>query len=207
MLYHVIETVSSLNLIMEYIGNNSLYQYLKNKKKNQLLIYDVKKIFRQIIQGVDYIHQKNVCHRDIKLENLLLDDDLNIKIIDFGFAVCSPHDRKLNSFCGTPSYMAPEIIKKVEYSGQKVDIWSCGIVLYILVCGKFPFKGYDEKDLYRKILKNNYQIPSFVDNQTKTLLKKLLSQNPEDRPQSWQVKTYLFIFNFQLFLISKDFVR
>lgn len=114
------------------------------------------------MQGINYMHSKNICHRDIKLENILIDEFMSLKIIDFGFAVCSPPERKLDSFCGTPSYMAPEIIQKKEYFGQPTDVWSAGIVLYILICGRFPFKGIDEKDLYRKISKHSYEIPKFV---------------------------------------------
>ncbi len=102
------------------------------------------------------MHSKNICHRDIKLENILLDENLNIKIIDFGFAICSPPERKINSFCGTPNYMAPEIVLKKEHFAQKIDVWACGILLYILICGKFPFKANDEKELYRKISKTIY---------------------------------------------------
>ncbi|EAR90856.2 Serine/Threonine kinase domain protein (macronuclear) [Tetrahymena thermophila SB210] len=186
-LYHVIDTVSSLNLVMEYIGNNSLYNYLRAKRKNQLEMNQIRKIFIQIISGIQYMHNKNVCHRDIKLENILIDDDLNLKIIDFGFAVVSPIERKLDSFCGTPSYMSPEIVLKKEYIGQYVDIWTCGIVLYILICGKFPFKGADEKELYRKISKHQYEIPSFVERGARSLIQRLLSFNPEDRPSCLEI--------------------
>jgi serine/threonine protein kinase len=87
------------------------------------------------------MHQKNVTHRDIKLENLLLEDNTkNIKIIDFGFSIVSK-DKKLTSFCGTPSYMSPEIISKKDYYGPPVDIWTLGILLYVLMCGHFPFRG------------------------------------------------------------------
>lgn len=78
---------------------------------------NVRTIFKQIIEGINYMHSKNVCHRDIKLENILIDKSLNLKIIDFGFALCSPPERKIDIFCGTPSYMAPEIVLKKEYSG------------------------------------------------------------------------------------------
>ena len=80
-------------------------------------------------------------HRDIKLENVMIDSNNNVKIIDFGFSITIPKDKKLSIFCGTPSYMAPEIIKRAPYSGYAADIWALGILLYTLLCGKFPFKG------------------------------------------------------------------
>lgn len=88
------------------------------------------------------MHNKNVIHRDIKLENLLINTDTKqIKIIDFGFSICALPDQKLKSFCGTPSYMAPEIVSKQEYLGPPVDVWCIGILLYVLMCGNFPFRG------------------------------------------------------------------
>ena len=126
---------------MEYVGVTSLYQYLKQNSQSRLPEGEVRKIFKQVAEGIDYMHSKNVTHRDIKLENLLLEDKTkNIKIIDFGFAI-SCKDRKLTSFCGTPSYMAPEIISKKDYLGPPVDIWTLGILLYVLMCGHFPFRG------------------------------------------------------------------
>ena len=93
-------------------------------------------------------------HRDIKLENILLDETRErVKMIDFGFSTCIPHDRKVKIFCGTPSYMAPEIVSKSEYSGPPADIWALGVLLYALLCGKFPFRGQNDKELYNNIQK------------------------------------------------------
>lgn len=88
-----------------------------------------------------YIHSQNIVHRDLKLENILIDDRNNLKLIDFGFSVHIGPDQKLKIFCGTPSYMAPEIVQKKEYSGYATDIWSMGIILFVLLNGHFPFKG------------------------------------------------------------------
>lgn len=88
-----------------------------------------------------YLHGLNICHRDLKLENILIDERNNVKLIDFGFSVCSSPDQKLKIFCGTPSYMAPEIVQKKDYSGFATDIWSLGILLYVMLTGNYPFKG------------------------------------------------------------------
>ena len=127
---------------MELIEGMSLLSYIKNKENKRLEEYEAKKIFLQIIKGIDYCHSKSMYHRDIKLENIIIcDDEHNIKIIDFGFATFAPKNKFLNFFCGTPSYMSPEICHKRDYLGQCVDIWSSGILLYALLCGYFPFKG------------------------------------------------------------------
>ena len=99
-----------------------------------------------------YLHSRNVTHRDIKLENIIIDTKKNsIKLIDFGFCCCTSNDIKLKVFCGTPSYMCPEIVMKKEYIGPPTDIWAAGILLYAMLCGQFPFRGTSDKDLYKKI--------------------------------------------------------
>ncbi len=128
-------------MVMEYGAKNSLHTYLRSLGNRRLTEEEIKTIFMQICEGLNYCHQKNIVHRDIKLENILLDEKNNVKIIDFGFSVIIEPDKKLNIFCGTPSYMAPEIAGKVLYKGAPTDIWSLGIILYILLCGTFPFRG------------------------------------------------------------------
>lgn len=126
---------------MEYVGNISLHSYLKSKTTRRLDELEAKKVFRQLCHGVNYCHNRNVLHRDIKLENILLDENLNVKIIDFGFSICIPPEKTLAIFCGTPSYMSPEIVTKCQYKGGPSDVWALGVVLYALLCGRFPFRG------------------------------------------------------------------
>jgi len=96
---------------------------------------DAQKIIRQIVEGLKYCHSRCITHRDIKLENLLLNEENNIKIIDYGFSTCIPNDKKIKIFCGTPSYMAPEIVLKKEYCGPPADIWAIGVLMFTILTG------------------------------------------------------------------------
>lgn len=119
-----------------------MHGYIKTFESRRIPENDVRYIFKQVVEGINYLHLNNFVHRDIKLENILINKkNREIKIIDFGFSVCVKADKKLCMFCGTPSYMAPEIVSKQEYNGKYVDVWALGILLYTMLCGKFPFKG------------------------------------------------------------------
>lgn len=128
---------------MELGGYSSLHAYLKTKNGRKLEEDEARNLFRQIVEGIDYLHKKNIAHRDIKLENILLDQSNTIKIIDFGFSILMQKDRLLNVFCGTPSYMSPELATKKDYQGWHADVWALGVLLYVFLCGKFPFRGID----------------------------------------------------------------
>ncbi|EAR99912.2 Serine/Threonine kinase domain protein (macronuclear) [Tetrahymena thermophila SB210] len=188
-LYQTIDTRSSVNLVMEYISSQSLRQFMKAQEGRQLEERYARLIFKQLVSAVQYCHEWEVIHRDIKLENVMLDISNNhqIKLIDFGFAIRIPSDKKLNIFCGTPSYMSPEITKKREYFGKPADVWSLGVVLYALVCGRFPFKGKDDNDLFRKIQSGDFKIPGNVSQSATRLINKLLKLNPEDRPTAKEI--------------------
>lgn len=143
-----IDTPKYVFLIMEYVGGGSLHGYIKSQTRKRLNEREARRIFLQVVKGIEYCHARCITHRDIKLENILLDKDRNVKIIDFGFSTCVPNDKKIKIFCGTPSYMAPEIVNKTEYCGPPADIWALGILLYAMVNGCFPFRGSTDKDLY-----------------------------------------------------------
>lgn len=181
-----IETPTQYNLVMEYVSDRSLYSYLKSKPTRRVSESEARNIFKQITAAIDYCHSRSIAHRDVKLENIILDDQSRVKLIDFGFAIACSKER-LNVFCGTPSYMAPEIVSKKEYFGPPVDVWSLGIVMFSLICGKFPFKGTDEKDLYRKIAKGQFEIPAEVSHTAKSLLQKILVVNPAERITTRQI--------------------
>ena len=131
---------------MEYVGMTSLHSYVKNKSNRKLDEFEVKRFFKELVEGISYCHAKNIVHRDIKMENILIDDSKKVKIIDFGFSIVTEPDKKLNIFCGTPSYMAPEIVSKINYKGTPADIWALGILLFALLTGNFPFRGSTSLD-------------------------------------------------------------
>lgn len=187
-LYEVIDTSKYVILVMEYVGGGSLYGYLKSKPQRRLEEQDAKRIFKQILEGLKYCHSRCITHRDIKLENLLLDDNNNIKIIDFGFSTCIPNDKKIKIFCGTPSYMAPEIVLKLEYAGPPADIWALGVLLFTLLSGQFPYRGATDAELYKKIRRADYKLPSDViaslTNEAINLLKRIFAIDANFRPSA-----------------------
>jgi len=178
-MYEAVETPKRMHLIMECLDGGNLCSYVKAKRR--LSEDESRRIFFQILQAIEHLHALGVSHRDIKLENVLFVNDKDIKLIDFGFStVCQP-GKKLKVFCGTPSYMAPEIVRRVEYEGKPVDIWSLGILLYALLCGCFPFRAKAYPDLYRRIARGTFQIPEELSAPVKDLLRQLLTVDPEQR--------------------------
>uniref|UniRef100_A0A8C1AJC4 non-specific serine/threonine protein kinase n=1 Tax=Cyprinus carpio carpio TaxID=630221 RepID=A0A8C1AJC4_CYPCA len=156
-LFEVIETEKTLYLIMEYAS------------------------------GVQYCHQKRIVHRDLKAENLLLDADMNIKIADFGFSNEFIIGSKLDTFCGSPPYAAPELFQGKKYDGPEVDVWSLGVILYTLVSGSLPFDGQNLKELRERVLRGKYRIPFYMSTDCENLLKKLLVLNPGKRGSLEQI--------------------
>ncbi|KAJ3272708.1 hypothetical protein HDV01_005344 [Terramyces sp. JEL0728] len=150
-LYEVIDTPDELFLVMEYVSGGEIFDYLvahgRMKEK------EARKHFRQIIGAVAHCHQLHIIHRDLKAENLLLDENMNVKIADFGFSNQFSPGQKLNTWCGSPPYAAPELFQGKEYSGPEVDIWSLGVVLYVLVCGSLPFDGSNLAKLRARLIK------------------------------------------------------
>ena len=120
---------------MEYISGVSLGSLLKNQSGGKFSQKDARSIFSKVVDAVKYLHEQSICHRDIKLDNILIDSKLEPKLIDFGFATCLDKAKKVKMFCGTPSFMAPQIVSKVEYRGEPADVWALGVVLFVQLEG------------------------------------------------------------------------
>ncbi|KAI8337592.1 kinase-like domain-containing protein, partial [Chlamydoabsidia padenii] len=144
-----VQDSSNLYLILEYVQGGELFEYLITK--GRLSEKDARKHFQQIIFGMDFCHRHLICHRDLKPENLLLDEGLNIKIADFGMASLQPSGTLLETSCGSPHYASPEIVTGVPYNGTASDTWSCGVILYALLCGHLPFDDNNIRELLQKM--------------------------------------------------------
>ncbi|XP_009629516.1 CBL-interacting protein kinase 2-like [Nicotiana tomentosiformis] len=180
-LYEVMATKTKIYFVMEYAKGGELFnQVAKGRLKEDV----ARKYFQQLINAVDFCHSRGVYHRDLKPENLLLDDDENLKISDFGlsaFVEPKRQDGLLHTMCGTPAYVAPEVINRKGYDGAKADIWSCGVVLFVLLAGYLPFQDSNLMEMYRKIGKAEFRCPSWFPPEARRLLSKMLDPNPSTR--------------------------
>jgi len=147
-LFESIDTYNNVYLVTEYISGPSLHEFLKQKERVDEA--EANRILLSLMEALNYLHARNISHRDIKLENIIINqEDNEIKLLDFGFAVFSTKPLKL--FCGTANYMAPEILQKKEYRGSAIDVWTCGILYYTLLTGRFPFQAHTDRELTRRI--------------------------------------------------------
>jgi serine/threonine protein kinase len=180
-LYEVIVTESLVWLVLEYCPGDELYNYLLDK--GALEPAKVQKIFTQLVGAVSYVHNKSCVHRDLKLENILLDKYENVKLVDFGFTrEYEGKSNYLQTWCGTICYSAPEMLKGEKYAGEKVDVWSLGIILFALLAGELPFDDDDETVTKTRILKEDPKYPDNFPPQAKELCQLLLSKRPLLRP-------------------------
>ena len=174
--YSILEDHSNYYIIMEYCSKGELFDYIVSKIK--LTKEESSLFFYQLINGMEYIHSMGFAHRDLKPENLLLTHNNILKIIDFGLTHEYNDNMLLHTKCGSPSYAAPEVLKGNKYDGFKSDIWCCGIILYAMLSGFLPFEGENNKILFRNIIKCEYKLEQFEDEEIKQLIKKILNPNP-----------------------------
>lgn len=194
-LYQVIKTKRYFMLVTEYCPNGELYDYLVDKGK--LSEIQSCNYFLQILSAVEYLHEHNVVHRDLKAENLLLtEENKTIKIADFGFANYYKNDKPLSTWCGSPPYAAPELFKGLQYVGPPVDIWSMGVILYVMVCGSLPFDGHNLVYLKSRVLSGKYRIPFFMSTECEGLIKGMLRLDPERRFNIRQIKANSWILKY-----------
>lgn len=175
-LKEVMATKSKIFVVMEYVRGGELFTKVA---RGRLRESAARKYFQQLISAVDFCHSRGVFHRDIKPENLLLDENEDLKISDFGLSAL--HEQHpcnaaglLHTQCGTPAYIAPEVLAGKGYDGAKADIWSCGVVLYVLLAGFLPFQDANLLAMYRKIYRGEYEFPSWFSSEAKRLVSKLL---------------------------------
>ncbi|KAK4136311.1 kinase-like protein, partial [Trichocladium antarcticum] len=191
-LYEVIVTETLVWLVLEYCPGDELYNYLLQHGK--LPVDKVQKTFTQLAGAVCYVHQQSCVHRDLKLENILLDKNENVKLCDFGFT--REYEGKANylqTFCGTICYSAPEMLKGEKYAGEKVDVWSLGVILYALLCGELPFDDDDDSITRSKILSQEPDYPDHLPPDALALLKSLLSKRPLLRPTLPDILAHPFL--------------
>lgn len=177
-IFEVFENKDKIVLIMEYASGGELYEYVSNQKV--LNDSEARRLFRQIAAAIYYCHKNKICHRDLKLENILLDEKGNAKIGDFGLSNNFDDKNFLSTFCGSPLYASPEIVKGTPYYGPEVDCWSMGVILYTLVYGAMPFDGSNFKKLVKQISDSNYYEPKNK-SEASPLIRRLLCVNPKKR--------------------------
>ncbi|XP_067934383.1 5'-AMP-activated protein kinase catalytic subunit alpha-2-like isoform X2 [Watersipora subatra] len=187
-LYEVISTPTDFFMIMEFVSGGELFEYIV--KNGKLKEHEARKFFQQIISGVDYCHRHMVVHRDLKPENLLLDQYLNVKIADFGLSNVMTDGEFLKTSCGSPNYAAPEVIDGKLYAGPEVDIWSCGVILYALLCGSLPFDDDHIVTLFRKIRSGIFGVPDYLNQQVVDLIVKMLQVDPLKRATIRDIRTH-----------------
>ncbi|XP_019258302.1 PREDICTED: CBL-interacting serine/threonine-protein kinase 8-like isoform X2 [Nicotiana attenuata] len=179
-LHEVIATRTKIYIILEFITGGELFDKIVHH--GRLSEAESRRYFQQLIDGVDYCHIKGVYHRDLKPENLLLDSQGDLKISDFGLSA-SPGEgvNILKTTCGTPNYVAPEVLSHKGYDGAVADIWSCGVILYVLMAGYLPFDEVDLTTLYAKIERAEFSCPSWFPVGAKSLISRILDPNPQTR--------------------------
>lgn len=181
-LHEVLASKTKINMVMELVTGGELFDRIVSNGK--LTETEGRKMFQQLIDGISYCHIKGVFHRDLKLENVLLDAKGHIKITDFGLSALPQHFREdglLHTTCGSPNYVAPEVLANRGYEGAASDIWSCGVVLYVILTGCLPFDDRNLAVLYQKICKGDPPIPRWLSPGARTMIKKMLDPNPVTR--------------------------
>jgi len=175
----VVGTPTDIFLVMEYARGGDLFKYIVEQGKFN--DKEARRVFQQIVSGLDYCHSKSVVHRDLKPENILLDRNKNVKLADFGLSNLMHDGKFLETSCGSPNYAAPEVVSGKLYAGPEVDVWSVGVILYTLLCGSLPFEDKNVITLFEKIKSGIFAVPSFLDKKVVALIVHMLQVDPMKR--------------------------
>ncbi|XP_058098554.1 CBL-interacting serine/threonine-protein kinase 23-like isoform X4 [Magnolia sinica] len=178
-MYEVMASKTKIYIVLEFVTGGELFDRIARHGK--MKEDEARKYFQQLIDAVDYCHSRGVFHRDLKPENLLLDSSGVLKVSDFGLSALPQQVREdglLHTTCGTPNYVAPEVINNKGYDGAKADLWSCGVILFVLMAGYLPFEESNLMTLYKKITKADFTLPSWFSSSAKKLIKRILDPNP-----------------------------
>lgn len=175
---------NSYNLVLEFVnGKRSLNRLVGIQTDRRLSEKSARPLMRQLFEAVRYLHEKRVVHRDLKLDNVLVSPTGQVKLIDFGFSIRSQKSQRLKLFCGTPSYMAPELSSKSSYLGPPVDIWALGVILYRVLVGRHPFRGSSERELFLRVNRLKQIIPrGLLSPEAIDLINSLLTKSSASRP-------------------------
>ncbi|RKP11758.1 hypothetical protein BJ684DRAFT_23200 [Piptocephalis cylindrospora] len=184
-LYEVFVTTKEVIIVLEYAGGE-MFDYISENGK--LHEREARRLFQQLISAIDHCHRRYIVHRDLKPENILLDEDNNVKLADFGLANALSDGEFMRTACGSPNYAAPEVISGRHYAGPEVDIWSCGVILYVMLTGRLPFDDDFVPGLFRKITEGKYVVPKYVSPEAKALLERMLVVDPLRRATVGEVR-------------------
>eukprot|EP00922_Rhytidocystis_sp_ex-Travisia-forbesii_P044740 GHVS01066676.1.p1 GENE.GHVS01066676.1~~GHVS01066676.1.p1 ORF type:complete len:847 (-),score=66.73 GHVS01066676.1:451-2991(-) len=178
-LYELVDTPTDIFMVMEYVPGGELFDHIV--QKSRLHEQDARRFFQQIVAGVEYCHQRMVCHRDLKPENVLLDTNMNVKVGDFGLSNFMRDGDYLKTSCGSPNYASPEVVSGKAYGGTEVDVWSCGVILFALLCGSLPFDDEHVPNLFKKIKHGNFTLPGHLSENSRSLIVRMLVVDPAKR--------------------------
>ncbi|KAL0722323.1 hypothetical protein Bca4012_036922 [Brassica carinata] len=180
-LHEVMATKTKIYIVMEYVRGGDLYGKVSRGRLREGV---ARRYFQQLISSVSFCHSRGVYHRDLKLENLLLDDEGSLKVSDFGLSVVSEQlkqDGICQTFCGTPAYLAPEVFTRKGYDAAKADVWSCGVILFVLMAGYLPFDDKNVMVMYKKIFRGQFRCPKWFSPELTRLMNRILDTNPDTR--------------------------
>jgi len=188
---NITEDNENVYIVMKYARNGDLLEYLNSKKR--LTEEEAREIFIQLIEALEYTHNKNIIHRDIKLENILIDENNEVIVGDWGFAGYWSNDKKIKCNWGSIFYAAPEIFLGQEYTGPEIDIWSLGVVLYAMITGRLPFSGADNEEIAMNIINENFKLPSYCSKSLSSLISSMLTVNSCYRINMSQIKAHPWV--------------